>query len=116
LREVYAPLDTGDIPFVVTDPVMAELVKASADAFLATKISFINAIAQVCEAVSADIHAVAEAIGYDPPSTTCTAASSSRPTRIGDGARIRCTASAGCSAAGGRAPRHSRADAAAGRH
>jgi UDPglucose 6-dehydrogenase len=66
LREVYAPLCDNDIPFVVTDPVTAELVKGAANAFLATKISFINAIAEVCEAVGADIQAVADAIGHDP--------------------------------------------------
>jgi len=54
LREVYAePLAAG-VPFLVTDPATAELVKAAANAFLATKISFINAMAEVCEVTGAD--------------------------------------------------------------
>ena len=65
LRELYAPLLDGDIPFLITDLATAELVKVAANAFLATKISFINAIAEVCEASSADITALADAIGYD---------------------------------------------------
>jgi UDPglucose 6-dehydrogenase len=65
-REVYYDILALDTPFIVTDPETAELVKVSANAFLATKISFINAIAEVCEAVGADVTAVADAIGYDP--------------------------------------------------
>ncbi|MEN4446650.1 UDP-glucose/GDP-mannose dehydrogenase family protein [Mycobacterium sp. SM3041] len=64
-REVYATILERDTPFIVTDPETAELVKVSANAFLATKISFINAIAEVCDAVGADVRAVADAIGYD---------------------------------------------------
>lgn len=64
-REVYAPLIEEDIPFLVTDLATAELVKTSANAFLATKISFINAIAEVCEATGADVSVLADAIGYD---------------------------------------------------
>ena len=64
-REVYAPILARDTPFIITDPETAELVKVSANAFLATKISFINAIAEVCDAVGADVTAVADAIGYD---------------------------------------------------
>jgi UDPglucose 6-dehydrogenase len=64
-REVYAAILKQDTPFIVTDPETAELVKVSANAFLATKISFINAIAEVCDAVGADVRAVADAIGYD---------------------------------------------------
>ncbi|MGW0158729.1 UDP-glucose dehydrogenase family protein [Mycobacterium sp. NPDC003323] len=64
-REVYAAMLDVDTPFVVTDPGTAELVKVSANAFLATKISFINAIAEVCDVVGADVRAVADAIGYD---------------------------------------------------
>ncbi|MCT1425070.1 UDP-glucose dehydrogenase family protein [Corynebacterium sanguinis] len=64
-REVYAtPLETGT-PFVVTDLQTAELVKVSANAFLATKISFINAVSEVCEIVGADVTQLADAIGYD---------------------------------------------------
>ena len=65
LREVYrAPLQRGT-PFLVMPWSSAELVKSAANAFLATKISFINAIAEVCEAVGGDVAAVAEALGYD---------------------------------------------------
>ncbi|GAA3800247.1 UDP-glucose dehydrogenase family protein [Cellulomonas soli] len=65
LRTVYAqPIAEGS-PFVVTDLPTAELVKVSANAFLATKISFVNAIAQVCEAAGADVTVLADAIGHD---------------------------------------------------
>lgn len=53
-------------PIVVTEPVSAELVKYAANAFLATKISFVNAVAALCEAVGADIDAVGKGLGYDP--------------------------------------------------
>ena len=65
LREVYAPMIAEGIPFLVTDFPTAELVKVSANSFLATKISFINAMAEVCEAAGADVTKLAEAIGYD---------------------------------------------------
>ncbi|MEU3304950.1 UDP-glucose/GDP-mannose dehydrogenase family protein [Streptomyces sp. NPDC006678] len=65
LREVYAtPVGEGS-PFVVTDFPTAELVKTSANSFLATKISFINAMAEVCEAAGGDVAKLAEAIGHD---------------------------------------------------
>jgi UDPglucose 6-dehydrogenase len=64
-REVYAPILERDTPFLVTDLATAELVKVSANAFLATKISFINAIAEVCEATGADVVQLADAIGHD---------------------------------------------------
>ncbi len=64
-REIYADLISDGVPFIVTDLATAELVKVSANAFLATKISFINAIAEVCEAVDADVTVLADAIGYD---------------------------------------------------
>ncbi|GEB51840.1 MULTISPECIES: UDP-glucose dehydrogenase family protein [Streptomyces] len=65
LREVYAqPIAEGS-PFLVTDYPTAELVKVSANSFLATKISFINAMAEVCEAADGDVMKLAEAIGYD---------------------------------------------------
>ncbi|MGW2302868.1 UDP-glucose dehydrogenase family protein [Streptomyces sp. NPDC001809] len=65
LREVYAgPVGDGS-PFVVTDFPTAELVKTSANSFLATKISFINAMAEVCEAAGGDVAKLAEAIGHD---------------------------------------------------
>jgi UDPglucose 6-dehydrogenase len=65
LREVYAKAVDGGTPFLVTDFATAELVKVSANAFLATKISFINAMAEVCEAVGADVSQLADAIGHD---------------------------------------------------
>lgn len=65
LREMYARLLGEDIPFLVTDLATAELVKVSANAFLATKISFINAISEVCEATGADVTQLADALGYD---------------------------------------------------
>ncbi|CAG7600012.1 UDP-glucose 6-dehydrogenase [Rhodococcus opacus] len=64
-REVYSTLIEDDIPFLVTDVATAELVKTSANAFLATKISFINAISEVCEAAGADVTVLADAIGHD---------------------------------------------------
>ncbi|MEU8545386.1 UDP-glucose/GDP-mannose dehydrogenase family protein [Streptomyces sp. NPDC048717] len=65
LREVYAvPLAEGS-PLVLTDYPTAELVKAAANSFLATKISFINAMAEVCEAGGGDVAKLAEAIGHD---------------------------------------------------
>ncbi|MEU6664092.1 UDP-glucose/GDP-mannose dehydrogenase family protein [Streptomyces sp. NPDC046821] len=65
LRDVYAtPVGQGS-PFVVTDFPTAELVKTAANSFLATKISFINAMAEVCEAAGGDVAKLAEAIGYD---------------------------------------------------
>ena len=64
-REVYAAPLANNTPFIVTDLQTAELVKVSANAFLATKISFINAVSEVCEIVSADVTQLADAIGYD---------------------------------------------------
>lgn len=65
LREVYATMIADGTPFVVTDFPTAELVKVAANSFLATKISFINAMAEVCEVAGADVTKLAEAIGYD---------------------------------------------------
>ena len=66
LRTVYAePIGAGT-PFLVTDLPTAELVKVAANAFLATKISFINAMAEVCEAAHADVTMLSEALGHDP--------------------------------------------------
>ncbi|MER8009370.1 UDP-glucose/GDP-mannose dehydrogenase family protein [Streptomyces sp. NPDC094149] len=65
LREVYATPIAEGTPFVVTDFPTAELVKTSANSFLATKISFINAMAEMCEASGGDVAKLAEAIGYD---------------------------------------------------
>jgi len=55
-----------EVPIVITDFATAELVKVAANAFLATKISFINAMAEVCEAAGADVTQLSRAIGYDP--------------------------------------------------
>jgi UDPglucose 6-dehydrogenase len=64
-REIYADMLAEGTPFIVTDTATAELVKVSANAFLATKISFINAVAEVCLAAGGDVKTVADAIGYD---------------------------------------------------
>ncbi len=65
LDSVYASAIAGGTPVVVTDYATAELVKVSANAFLATKISFINAMAEIAEVTGADVTALADAIGYD---------------------------------------------------
>ncbi|MFF1796470.1 UDP-glucose dehydrogenase family protein, partial [Kitasatospora sp. NPDC058263] len=65
LREVYAEPIAAGVPFVVTDFATAELVKAAANSFLATKISFINAMAEVCEAAGADVTLLSTALGHD---------------------------------------------------
>lgn len=65
LDEVYARALANDTPRIITDFETAELVKVSANAFLATKISFINAMAEVCEATGADVTQLADAIGLD---------------------------------------------------
>jgi UDPglucose 6-dehydrogenase len=65
LRDVYATIISEDVPVIVTDYATAELVKVAANAFLATKISFINAMAEVCEAVRGDVTALADALGHD---------------------------------------------------
>lgn len=65
LREVYAPAVAQGTPFIVTDLATAELVKVAANAFLATKISFINAMAEIAEVTGADVTQLADAIGHD---------------------------------------------------
>jgi UDPglucose 6-dehydrogenase len=65
LRDFYAPMIDAGTPVVVTDFATAELVKVAANAFLATKISFINAMAEVCEVTGADVIDLADSIGYD---------------------------------------------------
>ncbi len=65
LRAFYAPLTDAGTPIVVTDFATAELVKVAANAFLATKVSFINAVGEVCDAAGADVVALADAIGHD---------------------------------------------------
>ena len=65
LRDIYAPILGNGCPVVVTDFATAELVKVAANSFLATKISFINAMAEVCETTGADVSRLAEALGLD---------------------------------------------------
>jgi UDPglucose 6-dehydrogenase len=65
LNEVYAAALAAETPLVVTDYATAELVKVSANAFLATKISFINAMAEIAEVSGADVTQLADAIGFD---------------------------------------------------
>ncbi|MBU6347665.1 MAG: UDP-glucose/GDP-mannose dehydrogenase family protein [Actinomycetales bacterium] len=65
LREVYAASIAEGTPFITTDYATAELVKVAANSFLATKISFINAFADLCDAAGADITQLADAIGHD---------------------------------------------------
>ena len=65
MREVYAPVLDAGTPVVITDLATAELVKVAANAFLATKISFINAMAEVCEVAGADVTKLSEALGHD---------------------------------------------------
>jgi UDPglucose 6-dehydrogenase len=66
LKEVYAKNLTDGVPWVRADLPTSELVKVAANSFLATKISFINAMAEVCEAAGGDVTVLAKAIGYDP--------------------------------------------------
>jgi UDPglucose 6-dehydrogenase len=66
LEQAYLPILEQGMPVIVTDFATAELVKVAANSFLATKISFINAMAEVCEATGADVTQLANAIGHDP--------------------------------------------------
>jgi len=65
MEEIYKPLSTRDFPVVVTDLESAEMIKYAANAFLATKITFINEIAQLCEQTGADVAQVAKGMGLD---------------------------------------------------
>ena len=65
LRELYRPLNLIEAPIMVTDLESAELIKYASNAFLATKISFINEMSLLCEKVGADVHAVAKGMGLD---------------------------------------------------
>ncbi len=65
LRRVYAPVIAAGTPYIRTDLATAELAKVSANAFLATKISFINAMADLCDAAGADVVTLAEILGHD---------------------------------------------------
>jgi UDPglucose 6-dehydrogenase len=66
LKEVYRDLLAAKIPWIRADLPTAELVKVAANSFLATKISFINAMAEICEAAGGDVSVLAQAIGHDP--------------------------------------------------
>jgi UDPglucose 6-dehydrogenase len=66
LREIYAEIIDAGTPVVISDLATAELTKVAANAFLATKISFINAMSEVCEAAGADVTLLADGIGHDP--------------------------------------------------
>jgi len=66
IRDIYRPLTDAGTPLVVTDFATAELVKGAANAFLATKVSFINSMADICRVVGGDARALAEALGMDP--------------------------------------------------
>ncbi|MFM2263983.1 MAG: hypothetical protein RLY81_335, partial [Actinomycetota bacterium] len=66
LKEVYKPVIALGTPWIRADLPTSELVKVAANSFLATKISFINAMAEVCEAAGGDVTVLAKAIGYDP--------------------------------------------------
>src|SRR5439155_8122734 len=65
MRDLYRPLYLIETPFVITSLEAAELTKYAANAFLATKISFINEIATMCERIGCDVHDVARAMGMD---------------------------------------------------
>jgi UDPglucose 6-dehydrogenase len=65
LREVYGKLIDDGTPYVTTDLATAEMVKVAANAFLATKVSFINAMAELCEVANADVVTLSQALGYD---------------------------------------------------
>lgn len=65
LKDLYKPLNLIEVPFVITNVATAELIKYASNAFLATKISFINEISALCEAVGADVHHVSRAMGLD---------------------------------------------------
>jgi UDPglucose 6-dehydrogenase len=64
-KDIYRPLYLIETPFVVTNLETAEMIKYASNAFLATKISFINEVANLCESVGADVHHVAKAMGLD---------------------------------------------------
>ncbi len=65
MLDIYSPLRTADVPFVVTNVESAELIKYASNGFLATKISFINEVATLCEKLGADVEVVARGMGLD---------------------------------------------------
>jgi UDPglucose 6-dehydrogenase len=66
IREIYQPIADAGVPLLVTDLATAELVKGAANAFLATKVSFTNAMADICAATGGDVRALAAGLGLDP--------------------------------------------------
>jgi len=66
LKQAYSTLIANSVPWIRTDLATSELVKVAANSFLATKISFINAMAEICEVAGGDVTLLAKAIGYDP--------------------------------------------------
>jgi UDPglucose 6-dehydrogenase len=65
MQDVYSPLAAADVPFIITDVESAELIKYASNGFLATKISFINEVARICEAWGANVEVVAKGMGMD---------------------------------------------------
>jgi UDPglucose 6-dehydrogenase len=65
MLDIYSPLHVADVPFVITDVESAELIKYASNGFLATKISFINEVAALCEKLGADVEVVARGMGLD---------------------------------------------------
>jgi UDPglucose 6-dehydrogenase len=65
MKDLYSPLYLIETPFVITDVNTAEMIKYASNAYLATKVSFINEIANICERVGADVHMVAKGMGLD---------------------------------------------------
>jgi UDPglucose 6-dehydrogenase len=65
MKDIYAPLNLIEVPFVVTNVESSEMIKYASNAFLATKITFINEVAELCERVGADVHHVAKGMGLD---------------------------------------------------
>jgi UDPglucose 6-dehydrogenase len=65
MKDIYSPLFLRDTPFVITNVESSELIKYASNAFLATKITFINEVAELCENIGADVHHVAKGMGLD---------------------------------------------------
>ncbi|HEX5720492.1 MAG TPA: UDP-glucose/GDP-mannose dehydrogenase family protein [Thermoanaerobaculia bacterium] len=65
MRDIYSPLAAADVPIIVTDVESAELIKYASNGFLATKISFINEVARLCEACGANVEVVSKGMGLD---------------------------------------------------
>jgi UDPglucose 6-dehydrogenase len=65
MKDIYSPLFLRDTPFVITNVESSELIKYASNAFLATKITFINEVAELCELIGADVHHVAKGMGLD---------------------------------------------------